>query len=105
MHDFDGFAKAVGLIEDDLERLEALGFLKGEFEDSGIFDTDMLRELAAFCEEHPEYHIVTQCDEGYYNKVRSVNRICYYLADGSQDPGLCVVPCDECGCWDCECEE
>ena len=83
----DEFAEAVGLIEDDLERLEALG-LTG-FEENGSFGTDKLPKLQAFCDQHPEYHIVTRCDDGYVNQVRSVNQLCYYLADGSQDLELC----------------
>ena len=62
--DWERFDEEVGLIEGFSGRLEALGFLEGEFESNGSFDTDMLRCLATFCEDHPEYHIVTQCDEG-----------------------------------------
>ena len=100
---FAEFAKAVGLIEDRLERLEALGFSTDDFDDDGRFDTRSLPKLAAFCEEHPEYHIVTQCDEGYYNTVRFVNRLCYFLADGSNAPELCVEVCEVCEHYDCSC--
>ena len=76
MSDFDTFAKAVGLVE-DLERLQALGVSTHDFDSSGRFDTDKLPKLLALCEQHPEYHIVTECEEGYDNSVRFVNRLCY----------------------------
>lgn len=100
---FDEFAKAVGLLmEDDVDRLRALGFSP---DDNGSFETDKLPDLVAFCEKHPDYHIVTLCDEGYCNDVRWVNRQLYYLADGSKDPELHVDACRVCGHFDCSCED
>ena len=106
MCSFDGFAefvRAVGLIEDRLERLKVLGFSTNDFDDNGGFDTSSLPKLAALCEKHPEYHIVTQCDEGYYNQVRFVNRLRYFLADGNTAPELCVEACEVCKQYDCVC--
>jgi hypothetical protein len=88
------FEERVGmLIEDDLERLEALGFGEDMVEDNGMFETWWLGELQAFCKAHPEYHIVTAADgdDGnllYLNTVAYVNRIGYYLADGDKDETL-----------------
>ncbi len=104
MSDFDTFARAVGLVEDS-ERLEALGFPRRDFDDNGRFATDRLPKLLAFCEQHPEYHIVTQCDECYSNQVRFVNRLCYFLADGSKDLDLYIDACRVCDSYDCSCEE
>lgn len=106
MCSFDGFAefvRAVGLIEDRLERLKVLGFSTNDFDDNGGFDTSSLPKLAALCEKHPEYHIVTQCNKGYYNQVRFVNRLRYFLADGNTAPELCVEACEVCKQYDCVC--
>ena len=102
---FDDFAKEVGLIENRLERLEMLGFSPDDYDGFGRFDTRSLSRLAAFCEQHPAYHIVTQCDEGYYNWVCFVNRLCYFLADGKKDPDWFVEVCELCGRYECACGE
>ena len=99
MSSFEGFARAVGmLIEGDLERLKALGFTKDDFQDNGCFDTSKLPDLVAFCEQHPEYHIVTQCDNCYSNDVRWVNRLGYRARANSgltgQLPKMCNLNCE-----------
>jgi hypothetical protein len=90
------FYERVGLlIEDDLDRLEALGFGEDMVEDNGMFDTDRLRALEQFCKSHPGYHIVTLIEEDgeliYVNRVAFANRYGYYLADGDMDETLFEV--------------
>ena len=101
---FEEFAEAVGSIDvRRWERLKTLGSLTDDFDDAGRFDTRSLPKLTAFCQQHPEFHIVTHCDEGYFNLVRFVNRICYFLADGNKAPDLCVEVCEFCGGYECSC--
>jgi hypothetical protein len=89
------------LIEDDLERLQALGFTRSDFEDDGSFATDKLPRLLALCEHHPEYHIVTQCVGGYCNRVCKGDPDCYYLSGGDNDPELFGDACEGCKHYEC----
>ena len=72
------------------KELGALG-LAADAENNGEFDTDKLGVLQAFCDKNAAYHIVTETSDGLVNWASLANRICYYLATGDKDPGLCSI--------------
>ena len=84
------FAKFVGL----LTPIQTAALKLGD-DGGGGFQPYQLPVLKKFIEENPEYHIVTEtsdCDEfesgcgwTYDNHVRYVNRLRYFLANGSKE--------------------
>ncbi len=90
MEEQEFYEKVGMLMERDLDLLASLGFKNDA--GNGEFDTDKLGEMVRFCEEHPEYHIVTVVDTdgttSYLNTVAFVNRMGYYLANGDKDESL-----------------
>lgn len=92
MMNFDNyfrFTEFVGLLNGD--RVRALG-LQPDCDTTGQFQPYRLKELLAFVDANPVYHIVTEtsdsddfdsgCGCSMDNEVRYVNRLAFYLADG-----------------------
>ncbi len=97
LRDYETFSKLVGLL-DDAAALAAYGVEADE--DNGSFATTRLAELQALCARNPELHIVTEIDdEGAIfcltNEAAVVNRINYYLANGSTEPAILLETGDE----------
>ena len=91
--DFDEFVKKTGMITSD-ESLEKLG-IKPEGEEGALSaDSTNLPMLQEFVKKNPKYHIITtvETDSGdgviYENRIRTVNRIQFFLGDGSKDSGI-----------------
>lgn len=65
--DFSEFAARVGLMTDIAEIKKTGAFHFAKCDDSGLFDTDDLQALNAFCQAKPQYHLATvtsDSDEG-----------------------------------------
>jgi len=107
---YDEFVSRVGLLrpfdvdsdgskEKELleSRLTAFGLTPCH--SNGLFETYQLQELGRFVHEYPEYHIVTDIDDGEYsslvNSVSFVNRMGYYLAHKETTPLLCTSELNE----------
>lgn len=103
---YDVFVERVGLLrpfDRDATSSEAEKALEGVLKEKGLFpahsngmfETYQLPELRNFIQEHPEYHIVTEVDDGVVlgmdNAIRFVNRTGYYLACGDADFELFMV--------------
>jgi hypothetical protein len=83
--DSNAFNNRVGLKKNYYD-LEWLGLSGHDF--CGIFRSRYLPQLIEFCNEHPQYHILTSCGPG-----RIVNRLVhdrhgYLIGDGDSDPNL-----------------
>ncbi|MBX3397094.1 MAG: hypothetical protein KF873_00010 [Gemmataceae bacterium] len=88
--DYFRFAEFVGLL--DGESVRTLG-LRPDDAVSGRFEIDRLEELTNFVRENSAYHIVTETSDSddfdggrgcsMDNEVRFVNRLGFFLADGS----------------------
>lgn len=88
--DYFRFAEFVGLLDGD--RVRTLG-LRPDDTGCGRFELDRLEELTKFVRENPAYHIVTETSDSddfdsgrgcsMDNEIRFVNRLGYFLADGS----------------------
>ncbi len=87
--DFFRFAEFVGIL--DGERVRTLGLEPDDI--CGGFEIYRLNELTKFVSENPAYHIVTETSDSddfesgrgcsMDNEVRFVNRLRFFLADGS----------------------
>ena len=87
--DYFRFAEFVGILDGD--RVQLLGLEPNDA--CGRFDVNRLKELSKFVIENPSYHIVTETSDSddfesgrgcsMDNEVRFVNRMGFYLADGS----------------------
>lgn len=88
--DFFQFAEFVGLL--DGVRVRTLGLEPDDY-NCGRFNIHRLQELTRFVSENPAYHIVTETSDSddfesgrgcsMVNEVRFVNRLGFFLADGS----------------------
>ena len=91
--DFEEFQILTGWLDGDAVRklLEPYGIENDwDVEEDGGIETGWLPELNAFVQANPDYHIITYCEEDlnvavYDNSVRYVNRLKYYLGNGSKD--------------------
>ena len=91
--DFEEFQLLTGWLDGDKVRalLEPYGLENDwDVEDDGGIETGWLPELFAFVQANPDYHIITYVEEDlnvavYDNSVRYVNRLKYYLGNGSKD--------------------
>jgi len=57
------------------------------------FGSEQLHELQTFCQDFPQYHIITQVDGDngecmYVNSIAYVNRNYYLIGNGSKDEDL-----------------
>lgn len=86
MSTWNEFEAAVGFC--DTERCHSLGLEPDEDGGDGGFDIERLSELQEFCEANPQFHILTQISEGYVNREAFVNRLAYYLGDGSMEENI-----------------
>lgn len=96
---YDRFKEFTGMIHDD-DLLIKLGLNPDQ--ECGYFEIDRLKELQDFCDKNPEYHIITEtsdCDDydldKYFvttieNGVRFVNRMHFYIGNGSKDNAFLV---------------
>lgn len=91
---FDIFAKKVGLIE-SADVLKKIGAPAGFDEDDGAWaaTSKTKEDLLNFIDKNPTYHVVTQLDMeddviAYENRLATVNRLAYYLADGDKSEDL-----------------
>lgn len=71
--------------------------------ENGTFDIHRLQELKDFCVKNPKYHILTDTSDGddfsdentmppvtITNEIRFINRLEFYLGNGSKKPAdLC----------------
>lgn len=81
------FRARVGMIEDYLE-LEWLGFKLNNI--CGIFRSQDLPNLIAFCRDHPNYHIVSSLGSGRYINKYDPSARSYALANGDKNRSLAL---------------
>jgi hypothetical protein len=93
---FSGMLNEATLEKLKLKKLIGLSKDYYDNDDGGIeANSESLKALLDFVEKNPAYHIVsmTEGDEGeacYSNQVRIVNRMKYYVANGSKADMECV---------------
>ena len=59
---------------------------------------------ACTARSNSEYHIVSQCYDGYCNRVCNGDPNCYYLSGDNRDPVLCGEACEMCEHYKAEAE-
>ena len=70
----------------DYQEIEWLGFNLDNF--VGMFGQEDLAALLKFCEENPEYHIVSNTELGRSINKYVPDRKIYQLANGDKNPNL-----------------
>jgi hypothetical protein len=92
--EYVNFVVKTGLIDCD-ETLKSIGAPEGY--ECGAWSADRFsaKALIEFCEKNPTYHILTSVeseDDDFYdvivNRYALVNRLTYYLGNGSKDEEL-----------------
>ncbi|MBF0442653.1 MAG: hypothetical protein HQK54_12170 [Oligoflexales bacterium] len=84
------FFRQTGIILNH-EELEWLGFqLKNGF--TTIFGDSEVPLIIQFCEENPEYHIITMTQPGHIENRYVPGKRVYYLAKGDKNPNLVLNP-------------
>jgi len=77
----DDFAAHIGILCEDTD-WDEIGIQPTE--ESGAFDPSRLKELKAFIKAHPDFCIVTLCEDAgilyYAPQLRQVDAVAYYLA-------------------------
>ncbi len=94
--DFDNFLKFTGMLIEGTY-WDKIGIRPDN--ENGTFDIRRLNELIDFCKKHPKYHILTETTDGddfsnettmppvtITNEIRFINRLEFYLGNGSKDP-------------------
>ena len=83
--DINIFFNRVGIVG-HYEELEWLGFKVECF--AGSFRSERVPELQRFCQENPEYHIVSYTGDGRYENKYVPGQVLYRLANGDRNPIL-----------------
>lgn len=95
MNTYEDFTSKVGLIEDE-DTLEKIGAPEG-YEDNGMYQAnyETANALFKFVKDFPQYHVVSSVEvdnadiyDVMVNRFAIVNRLGYWLADGSTDDTL-----------------
>lgn len=93
--DIDEWFEAVGVVNEEALLKLDIGLEHMWFEEDGAIEANSktLKALIKFVDNNPEYHIatLTEGDENVYcfaNDIHYVNRIKYYLCNGSTDSEL-----------------
>ena len=98
--DFGKFLKFTGMLIEGTD-WDTMGIHPDN--ENGTFDIHRLQELKDFCANNPKYHILTETTDGddfsdentmppvtITNEIRFVNRLNFYLGNGSKNPAeLC----------------
>jgi len=79
------FNQRVGLVKDFYE-LEWLGLSGHDF--CGSFGRSCLPQLVQFCDDNPEYHILTCDGPGRYVNRLVADKSFYMIGDGDKNPNL-----------------
>lgn len=92
--DYIEFTKVTGRITDSI-MLEALALHPSTRK--GMFQPEQLPELLSFCEENPEYHIISVVNQlMFVNKMKD-NGIVFYLGNGDKTENLYYSESLKCG--------
>ncbi len=97
---FDAFVKYTGMLIEGTN-WDRVGIQPDN--ENGTFDLSRLNELKDFCAKNPKYHVLTETTDGddfsnettmppvtITNEIRFVNRLEFYLGNGSTSPAeLC----------------
>ena len=83
------FSKRVGMI-DFAEDVEPLGFKLVSV--TATFGDREIESLISFCNENPQYHIVTEISSFVYRNKYVPEGDCWHIADGDANPNLLRHP-------------
>ena len=83
--DYQSFLKRTGTLT-YYKDLEDMGFQM--FNVCGFFMVTQTSELLQFCEDNPNYHILTMTRPGYYENRYVPDQMVYHLANGEKNPNL-----------------